>query len=303
MPENSFTLPSFAKINLLLRVFGKRTDGFHEICTIFQTVSLCDYLTFSAGNKIILTCDDVKIPTDEKNLIVKAAKILREKFNINKGVKMHLEKRIPAPGGLGGGSSNAATALLGLTKLWNVEINRKDLCEIGADLGADVPFFFFGGTALGNGRGTEIFPLSDFSAEYLLIVTPNVAVSTKDAFARLNAPDLTNKSSKSILKICRDEANSLLSKQSKLKNDFEKMIFELEPEIGRVKKNLLDYGATCALMSGSGASVFGIFDSYVQMQNALGALQNEQNWCVFPSKTISRAAYEKSLGFDKILLG
>ncbi len=300
MSENCFTLPSYAKINLLLRVLGKRTDDYHEICTVFQTISLCDYLTFSKNDKIILTCEDKNIPTDEGNLIIKAAKFLKEKFQIKDGAKMHLEKFIPAPGGLGGGSSNAATALFGLIKLWNIEIEWKELNEIGKHLGADVPFFFFGGTALGSGRGTEIFPLDDFIAEHIVIVTPNVVVSTKDAFARLNAADLTNKISKSILKICRDEANSLLSKQLKLRNDFEKMIFELEPETARVKKKLLDCGAKCALMSGSGASVFGIFESYNQQQNALIALQNEQSWRVFPTETIARAVYQKSLRFDKL---
>jgi 4-diphosphocytidyl-2-C-methyl-D-erythritol kinase len=303
MSEQSFTLPSFAKINLFLRVLGKRSDNYHEICTIFQTVSLCDYIAFSDHDEIVLTCQDEKIPLGNENLIVKAAEFLKNAFDIKTGARMHLEKFIPAPGGLGGGSSNAAVALLGLTKLWNIKIKRRELCDIGVKLGADVPFFFYGGTALGSGTGTDVSPLEDFSAEYILIVTPEVDVATKEAFARLNAADLTNKSSKSILKICRDEANSLLSKHSEPKNDFEKIIFELEPETARVKKRLIENGATIALMSGSGASVFGIFDSYVQQQNALKALQNEQNWRVFPAETISRAAYEKSLGFDKILLG
>ncbi len=303
MPENSFNLPSFAKVNLLLRILGKRTDNFHEICTVFQTVSLCDYLTFSRHEEIVLTCDDEKIPTDEKNLIIKAANLLKKKFNVKEGAQFHLEKRIPAPGGLGSGSSNAAVALFGLIKLWNIEIEFKDLCEIGANLGADVPFFFFGGTALGSGTGTKIFPLEDFNAKFILIVKPNVDVSTANAFAHLNAADLTNKSSKSILKICRDEANSLHLKHLKLRNDFEKTIFELEPETARVKKKLLDCEAKYALMSGSGASVFGIFESYIQLQKALEALQNEQNWRVFRCETISRAAYENLYGFDKILPG
>ncbi len=117
MTENTFTLPSFAKINWFLRVLGKRADNFHELCTVFQTVSLHDKLTFSEHDEIVLTCDDEKIPTDENNLIVKAALELKQKFNIKSGAKIHLEKNIPAPGGLGGGSSNAAVALFGLIKL------------------------------------------------------------------------------------------------------------------------------------------------------------------------------------------
>ena len=122
--------------------------------------------------------------------------VLREKFRIKNGAKIHLEKRIPAPGGLGGGSSNAAIALLGLAKLWNIEIDLEELCEIGAALGSDVPFFFYGGTALGTGRGTEIIPIDDIEENFMLIVTPEVEVSTREAFARLNAPRLTNRSLK-----------------------------------------------------------------------------------------------------------
>jgi 4-diphosphocytidyl-2-C-methyl-D-erythritol kinase len=304
MSEQSFKLPSYAKINLLLKILGKRADNYHEICTIFQTVSLCDYISFNRDEKnIVFTCQDEKIPLGRENSIVRAAELLKSAFGIKTGARIHLEKSIPAPGGLGGGSSNAATALLGLTKLWNIKIKRQDLCELGAKLGADVPFFFYGGTALGTGTGTDILPLEDFAAKHILIVKPAVDVATKDAFARLNAADLTNKSSKSILKICRDEADSLYSKQFKLTNDFEKVIFELEPQTFRVKKELINLGANSALMSGSGASVFGIFDSYVQRQKALEALQNERNWRVFPVETISRAAYEKSLRFDKILFG
>lgn len=296
MPEHSFTLPSFAKINLFLRVLGKRTDGFHEICTIFQTVSLCDFLTFSeADDEITLTCSDDKIPVDDENLIVKAGKILREKFDIRKGAKIHLEKHIPAPGGLGGGSSNAAVALLAFVKLWNITIDFEELCTIGERLGSDVPFFFCGGTALGTGRGTEIFSLEDFKENYVLIAAPKIDVSTGKAFACLNAPDLTNKSSKSILQICREQANSLYLQQSALTNDFERVIFEIEPEIGEIKGKLFSCGAKRALLSGSGASVFGIFDTNEQRQNALKFLQKE-NCRVFLVQTVSRLAYQTFLG-------
>ncbi|MCY7344688.1 MAG: 4-(cytidine 5'-diphospho)-2-C-methyl-D-erythritol kinase [Pyrinomonadaceae bacterium] len=299
MPENQFKLPSFAKINLFLRVLGKRADGFHEICTIFQTVSLCDYLTFSADDEIILTCDDKKIPLGDGNLIVRAAKILRENFAAGKGAKIHLEKNIPAPGGLGGGSSNAAVALIGLAKLWKVTIGFEDLREIGKKLGSDVPFFFYGGTALGTGRGTEIFSLEDYRKDSILIVTPKVDVSTGDAFARLNVPDLTNKGSKSILQICRDEVNSLYLRQSELKNDFERVIFETEPETAQIKERLFSFGAKRALLSGSGASVFAVFDTNRQRQDALTALEIERNWRVFPVETVSRAVYQNSLRLEK----
>jgi 4-diphosphocytidyl-2-C-methyl-D-erythritol kinase len=302
MSENYFTLPSFAKINLLLRILGKRNDGFHELCTVFQTVSLHDNLNFSEHKKITLTCNDKKIPTDARNLIVRAAEILRGRFGIERGAKIHLEKNIPAPGGLGGGSSNAATALVGLARLWNIEIELEDLCELGEKLGCDVPFFFFGGTAIGTGSGAVIFPIADFTAKNMIIVKPNVDISTKKAFAELNAPDLTNKISKSILQICRDEVDSLYLRQSKLKNDFEKTVFESEPETARAKEKLLACGAERALMSGSGGCVFGIFDNALDRQVASNALQTEYLWRVFSVETISRFDYRNFLKFDKIFL-
>lgn len=299
MREKSFRLPSFAKINLYLRILGKRDDNFHELCTVFQTVSLCDFLTFEPADEIVLTCDAAEIPLDETNLITKAARLLQQKFDVKNGAKINLEKHIPAPGGLGGGSSNAAVTLLGLSKLWNLRVNFNEIREIGATLGADVPFFFYGGTALGSGRGTEILPLADFTAKHLLIVAPNVTVSTEEAFARLNAPNLTNSGSKSILKICRNEAETAYLQQSKLKNDFEKTIFEAEPEIAQAKAELLELGATGALMSGSGASVFAIFDTNEQRQNALSELRSARDWRIFPAETVSRAQYQKSLAFEK----
>lgn len=298
MPESSFTLPSFAKINLFLRVLGKRADGFHEICTIFQTVSLCDYLTFSESDQITLTCSDDKIPIDDRNLIVKAAMVLRENYAVKKGAKIHLEKRIPSPGGLGGGSSNAAVTLLALAKLWNISADFEDLRRIGKTLGSDVPFFFCGGTALGTGRGADIGSLEDFGENYVLIAAPKIDISTAKAFARLNAPDLTNKSPKSILQICRAEADSLYLRQMALTNDFERVIFEIEPKIGEIKDKLFSCGAKRALLSGSGASVFGIFDTKEERQNALEFLQRE-NCRLFPAETISRPAYQRFLGLGK----
>lgn len=296
MSENGFTLPSFAKINWNLRVLGKRDDGFHELCTVFQTVSLHDNLSFQASAELSLTCDKESIPTDETNLIIKAARILQGKFNIKSGAKVRLEKNIPAPGGLGGGSSNAAVALLGLKTLWKVDISLDEIVEIGKLLGADVPLFFHGGTLLGTGRGTEIVELDEKNEENLLIVTPSVDISTSEAFQRLKAPRLTNFDSKSILKICRNEAEKLDTRQKKLKNDFETSVFEAAPEIKMVKKKLLEHGALSSLLSGSGASVFAVFDKQETRQATIKALETEQDWRMFAVATISREQYRAALG-------
>ena len=156
MQAEKFTLPSFAKINWFLRVLGKREDNYHEICTVFQTVSLSDKLEFEEGDEISFTCNDGAIPVNSDNLIVRSAKLLRETFNIEAGAKIHLEKNIPFPGGLGGGSSNAAITIMGLAKLWRLKVSGEELAKLSSKIGADVPFFFYGGTALGTGLGTEI---------------------------------------------------------------------------------------------------------------------------------------------------
>lgn len=295
MTKNSFQLPAFAKINWFLRVLGKRDDNFHEICTVFQMVSLHDVLTFEEAGDVKLTCNKPDIPTDESNLIIKAALALKEKYQITKGAKIHLEKNIPSPGGLGGGSSNAAVALIGLARLWNLKIDFTELCEIGASLGSDVPFFFYGGTAVGAGRGTEINPIDDVDEKYLLIVTPNVSVSTAEAYARLKAPGLTKIFSKSILEICREEAEKLNFRQIVPHNDFEASVFKIEPEIERVKNRLLETGAKSAVMSGSGASVYGIFENEETRQASLDALNEEKDWRKFAVATVSREKYRESL--------
>ncbi|HEX8250600.1 MAG TPA: 4-(cytidine 5'-diphospho)-2-C-methyl-D-erythritol kinase [Pyrinomonadaceae bacterium] len=298
---DSFTLPAFAKINWFLRVLDKRDDGFHEICTAFQTISLHDNLTFYKNNEIVLTCDQPHIPVDERNLIFRAALALREKFGIKTGARIHLEKRIPAPGGLGGGSSDAAIALLGLAKLWQIEIKFEELCEIGSELGSDVPFFFFGGTAGGGGRGTEIFPVDEREEKFMLVVAPKIDVPTAKAFAGLKALRLTNQPPESILKLCRSEAEKLNLRQSALMNDFEASVFKIQPEIKRVKEKLLESGASRALMTGSGASVFAVFDKQETRQATLKALDDNQNWRMFAVATISRIKYREALGMSEKL--
>ena len=184
----------------------------------------------------MLDCNDENIPTDESNLIIKAAKLLQNNFSVSKGAKIYLEKNIPSPGGLGGGSSNAAVALLGLAKLWNLTISFSELLNFAKQLGSDVPFFLYGGTALGTGRGSEIFPLEQIEEKFILIVTPNEFVSTAEAFSRLDADNLTNFESKRILQICRNEADGFDLRQNILKNDFESSVFSFAPEIKRVKE-------------------------------------------------------------------
>jgi 4-diphosphocytidyl-2-C-methyl-D-erythritol kinase len=242
-----------------------------------------------------MTCGDSQIPVGEKNLVVRAAMALRDECQVRCGASIHLDKVIPAPGGLGGGSSNAAIALLALNKLWNLEREVAELHPIASRLGSDVPFFLYGGTALGMGRGEVVEPIPEFIAEHMLIVTPDVAVATRDAFKRLNAPSLTNQESKRKLQICRFDLESADFKYTAFKNDFETTVFATYPEVDRVKNTLLDLGARQALLSGSGGSVFAVFEKEETRQAALKALGIETNWRKFAVATISRDEYREAL--------
>jgi 4-diphosphocytidyl-2-C-methyl-D-erythritol kinase len=289
------TLPSFAKINWTLRVLGKRRDGFHELFTIFQTVSLHDTLRLQAGSGLSLTCDEASVPGDETNLVMQAAKILQQKFGVARGGRMHLEKRIPSPGGLGGGSSNAAAALIGLRRLWELKISDDALSDIAAELGSDVPFFLRGGTALGTGRGEIIEEVEDVRADKILIVAPCVRIGTREVFEALNTPALTSPEREHILTVCRNEAGSFDPLHSTLKNDLEDSVFAAYPEIKRVKDTLLELGAANAAMSGSGGSVFAVFENKETRQAAEKALASEATWRKFAVSTISRAEYREAL--------
>ncbi len=291
-----FTLPSYAKVNLHLRILGKRPDGFHDVSTLFQMISLRDSLSFSPAETVELTCDDPGIPVDGQNLIVRAAEALKRRFSVNDGARIHLEKRIPSPGGLGGGSSNAAVALLGLKRLWQIDVLDAELNETAAGLGSDVPFFLHGGTALGTGRGEVIEPIEDLDESFMVVVTPDISVSTPQAFAAINAESLTYEAQNRILRVCRDEAESLDLHHTVLKNDFETCVFAAFPEIGEVKATLLNLGAVNALMSGSGASVFGIFDNIETRQAAIKALDHTRStWRSFAVATVSRSQYREEL--------
>ena len=295
MDRITLTLPSFAKVNLHLQVIGRRADGFHDLCTVFQTISLHDTLTIGPSDDLRMTCGDDRIEVGEKNLVIRAARELRDEFGVDQGAEIHLEKLIPAPGGLGGGSSNAAVALLALRKLWGIDAAIDALHPVAERLGSDVPFFLYGGTALGMGRGEAVEPIPDFTAEHMIVVSPNVSVATREAFKRLKARALTKQESKRILQICRLDLESADFQYMAFKNDFETTVFAAYPEVERVKDTLVDLGADQAMLSGSGGSIFAIFDNEETRQTALKALDKEVNWRKFAVATISRDEYHEAL--------
>lgn len=292
-----FSLPAFAKINWSLRVLGKRPDGYHEVETVLQTISLQDTLHFEPiqSSDITLVCDKPGIPKDNSNLIVRAARALQSRKGVTGGVRIHLDKVIPSRAGLGGASANAAIALIGLAQLWETEISSAELDEIGSAIGADVPFFFHGGRALARGTGASITRLPDIPEQPLLVVTPAVGVSTVEAYAALESPTLTSNRTESILSIFHVTTNSPDSdqwlKSEYLHNDFQRVIFDIEPEIERASSSLVKAGATGVLLAGSGSSVFGIFESLEAQQRAQQWALWEPGWQIFPCVTLSREEY------------
>lgn len=287
------TLPAFAKINLSLRILGKRADGYHDLDTIFQTISLHDTLTVSATDQstIELSCDDPRLPVDRKNLVVRAAEALRSHFVVAKGACIRLEKRIPMQAGLGGGSSDAAMTLLALGRLWQLNPGGNVLAEIGSRIGADVPFFFYGGTARGTGTGTEIAAMADAPKRFFVIIKPNANVNTAEAYRCFDERSLTTSNSKTIL-----SSSPPTNIFESLENDFEKVVFDLEPEIARVKVALSSAGAQTVLLAGSGSAVCGVFDSEDAQRRAIQAIELETGWRVFPCKMVGRDDYRTALG-------
>ena len=292
MQNRRFSLPSYAKVNLALRVLGRRNDGFHEIATILQTISLHDTLTFETSeNGVELTCNDTNLPIDETNLILRAAKALRAKFRIEDGAKIELNKIIPIGGGLGGGSSNAAVTLIGLSRLWSLDVSFEKLHEISSGLGADIPFFLYGGSAMATGTGTTIDPISEICLGPMIVVTPKIRVSTREAYANLGEVNLTSAGTERILLNYRFGPECPVESV----NDFEKTVFAAFPGIADVKAKLLELGALRALMSGSGASVFGIFENEETRQTALKALGEQPDWRSFAVAAVSRSKYREKL--------
>jgi 4-diphosphocytidyl-2-C-methyl-D-erythritol kinase len=256
----SFQTKSFAKINWTLDVLYQRKDGYHELRTIYQTVSLHDDLRISeTSGAIEIVCEHPRVPCDETNLAFKAASLLRGVTGTSKGARIEIEKRIPVAAGLGGGSSNAAATLLALIKLWQIAMDEAELIRIAASLGSDVPFFLLGGTALGVGRGEEVYPLEQVHCEHLVLVNPGFGVPTRDAYEKLSR--LTSSEAAPIIPFTLLAAKGISELPLVARNDLEAPVLAAYPEIAEVKQRLLSLGARHALMSGSGATVFGVFDN------------------------------------------
>jgi 4-diphosphocytidyl-2-C-methyl-D-erythritol kinase len=296
VPLQSLILPSFAKINLDLRILGVRADGFHDLKTVFQTLAVHDVMTFTRRKgPFAIECDDPRLPTDQRNLVWKAASLLwrtvgKRRGDTPKDVVVGLRKRIPQEAGLGGGSTNAAMALVGLSRMWDLEVDVPTMSRLAAGVGADVPFFLVGGTALGLGRGDDIYPLLDLPRTYVVIVRPQFGVSSVEAYGWYdNEPR----------RLARDPGRKSLPDlwpewAVSLRNDLELAVTRHHPTIGRIKHALLDAGAVFAAMSGSGSAVFGLFDR-VDAAKRTAADLSRPGWQVVCTRTLSRTEYAQRL--------
>jgi 4-diphosphocytidyl-2-C-methyl-D-erythritol kinase len=290
-------IPAFAKVNLRLDVLGKRADGYHELRTVFHTVSLHDTLRFRSRRESgidlqILGNEQLSQDAVEKNLVYRAVDALRRELKIRGGVKILLQKKIPAGRGLGGGSSDAAAALLGYLQLTKKKIESTRLLELAASLGADVPFFLLGGRALGIGKGDEIYPLPDVPKLALLIVSPrDIHVPTPDAYRWLHAPELASLTKFAATHKLFEFCALCWSAQGKsLSNDFEAAVFRRHPRLAKIRRALLQGGASEALLAGSGSAVFGVFPSPAKARRAVVGFPHDQT---FVCETISRSRYAR----------
>ena len=285
-------VPAFAKINLDLRILGMRADGFHDLKTIFQSLVLHDDLVFTKRKgAFVLECDDPRIPSDERNLVWKAASLLWRTAGKHRGdtprdVVVQLRKRIPEAAGLGGGSADAASALLGLARIWDLDVDPPTLSRLVATLGSDVPFFVIGGTALGLGRGEDLYPLADLPRTYVVLVKPQFGVSTAEAYGWFDAEARPAR---------RVAPRKVLPERwpewaRDMRNDLEPPVLRHHPAIGRIKQALLDAGAVFAAMSGSGSAVFGLFERPEAARRTAADLARP-GWLVLSTRTLSRQEF------------
>src|ERR1700722_10811300 len=292
----SVRVPAYAKVNLRLDVLGRRADGYHELRTIFQAISLHDTLVLETRRELgidlcIAGNSQLAGEPGQDNLVYRAIRDLGSEIGLKHGVRPVLTKRIPVGRGLGGGSSDAAAALIGLLQLTGKRVEAARLLQIASSLGADVPFFLLGGRALGIGRGDEIYPLPDAPRRHLLLISPHdIAVPTKDAYQWLSE-ELTNEEGPT--KLMRFCALCWSPQGGALSNDFEAAVFPRYPRLSAIKRELLQQGAAEASLAGSGSAVFGVYQPPAKARRAARAFPKDQ---VFLCSTLSRAEYRRKMG-------
>jgi 4-diphosphocytidyl-2-C-methyl-D-erythritol kinase len=250
-------IDSPAKINLALDIIKKRNDGYHELEMVMQELELKDRIVLreTEKNKIKIKCNEKSVPLNEKNLCWKATELIKEKFEVKKGIEISIEKNIPVAGGLGGGSSNAAAVIKGLNELWKLEINKKEMQLIAEKTGMDTAFFLYGKTAFASGRGEKITPIKSFPKTRILVCNPNIKVSTKEAYSKIDYQKTGKAFASRKLKKAIEEEKKIEELTELMHNDFEFSVLKEFPEIQKLKEEMKKNSFN-ALMSGSGSTVF-----------------------------------------------
>ena len=260
------TYLSYAKINLGLRIVSKRADGYHNLESIFQEISLADELLIEKADEFSLATNHPGLPVDETNLCTRTYRLLVAEYGIKGGLKIFINKRIPLGSGLGGGSSNAATCLKAISQLFRLNLSKAEQLQLAARLGSDVPFFILGGTALVKGRGEVVIPVSFMKNYQILLVYPGRAISTAQIFNNLEI-GLTKYRGGVKFEAVIFRIASLDDLSDYLFNDLEEVVSRVCPEISGIKERLINCGARYVSLSGSGATVYGLFDLQTDLSN------------------------------------
>ena len=275
-------LYSPAKVNLFLEVLGKRDDGYHDLATLMQRISLFDEMEFSLREEgIVVKCPGSGLPEDERNIAYRAVRALLERAGCRGGVEIIIHKRIPMAAGLGGGSSNAASTLVVLNDFMGLAFSRDELIEIGATIGADVPFFIFEKTAWAFGIGDRLQEADNIPVLWFVLLNPGIEISTKTVYQGLDL-GLTKEG----IEFSIHNFRTAEEIAGGLRNDLENVAFRLFPVLADLKRVLLDHGALGSLMSGSGSTVFGIFEGEKEALKAAESLSRIGMWSVYTAHSL-----------------
>lgn len=262
-----------AKINLGLDILGKRPDGLHELAMVMASIDLADrlYLEEIPENKIIIETNKAFLPTDKKNHVYEALELVKERFNIDKGLRVKIHKEIPVAAGLGGGSTDSAAALRAVNRLWSLGLTVEELAQLGAEVGSDVPYCVYGQTSLVEGFGEKVTPIAPMPQCWVVVVKPRMSVSTRTIFAKIVMEDLYHPDIAALVSAIEDDDYQKMTEN--LGNSMEVVTIKKHPVIQQLKDRMLKYGADAAMMSGSGPTVYALCHKYSRAKHVFNALK------------------------------
>ncbi|GAA2942874.1 MULTISPECIES: 4-(cytidine 5'-diphospho)-2-C-methyl-D-erythritol kinase [Enterococcus] len=262
-----------AKINLGLDILGKRPDGLHELAMVMASIDLADrlYLEEIPEDRIIIETNKAFLPTDKKNHVYEALELVKERFEIKKGLRVKIHKEIPVAAGLGGGSTDSAAALRAVNRLWDLGLSIEEIASLGAEVGSDVPYCVYGQTSLVEGFGEKVTPIAPMPQCWVVVVKPRMSVSTRTIFAQIVMEDLYHPDIAALVSAI--EANDYQKMTENLGNSMEVVTIRKHPVIQQLKDRMLKYGADAAMMSGSGPTVYALCHKYSRAKHVFNALK------------------------------